>query len=178
MSFRHLFAVDPGDVNNGFCYFKYDTETKTADTKIMRIFDEDGLDDMLKTVWGIGQVKYTDDPAKHEPPAIYFVVENFRIDGHVRQKVFQWSEAVTIRQIGKVKLVARWMDASFILQEPKDVWPMARKWAPASLKVPQSSKVHVPDDKSAWCHGAKFMRKRNWINTVDQITFFGQERLV
>lgn len=171
MPYRHLFAIDPGDANNGFCYFKYDTETKLADTKIKAIYDEDGLDDILLTVWGIGQAK-NDRPK----PELYFVVENFRIDGHVRNKVFQWSEVKTVRQIGKIKMLAKWLDAKFILQEPANVLPMARKWAPKWVGMPKTG--HPPDDAAAWCHGVHYMEKMRWISDPDKVIRNGQGRLM
>lgn len=167
MAIKHLFSFDPGDKNNGFCYFKYDTEAKTADTKIMKIMTQDEIEDILKVAWGVSQ-----SDAK---PEIYFVVENFRVDTKGRNVMFQWSEMETIRIIGAIKLAAKWCGASFILQEPSEVWPMARKWAvPYPFRRINS---HPEDDKSAWCHGAKFMMKYRWINTVDQVTMFGQERM-
>lgn len=167
MPVKHIFSFDPGDKNNGFCYFKYDTETKKADLRIMQIMTQDEIEDILKVAWGVSQA----DPK----PEIYFVAENFRVDSMGRGAVFQWSEMETIRIIGAIKLAAKWCGAKFILQEPGEVWPMARKWA-----VPYPFKrinTHPEDDKSAWCHGAKFMMKCRWINTVDQITMFGQERM-
>jgi hypothetical protein len=166
VSFRHVFAVDPGDVRNGFCYFKYDVEKKVADVKIMDIFTGKQLEDTLKLVWGIGQPK--EDGAK---PELHFVVENFRVDSKVRGKAFQWNEVLTARNIGKVELCANWLDAPLTIQEPT-ILAMGRKWAPWS-NLP----AHIPDDKSAYIHGAKFMMDRGWINTVDQITMFGQETL-
>lgn len=167
MSFKHIFAFDPGDKNNGFAYFKYDTEAKMADTKIMKIMTQDEVEDILKIPWGVSQAN---------PEAeLYFVVENFRVDSKGRNVTFQWSEMETIRMIGAIKLAAKWANGKFILQEPGAVWPLARKWA-----IPYPFKrinVHPEDDKSAWCHGAKFMQDCRWINTVDQITMFGQERM-
>lgn len=177
MSIKHIFSFDPGDTNNGFCYFKYDTETKKADLRIMQVLSQSSLHDMLKVAWGVSQLKTetTDDPTERNPPEMYFVVENFRVDSKSRGAIFQWSEMETIRVIGAIELAAKWCNAKFILQEPGEVWPMARKWA-----IPYPFKkinVHPEDDKSAWCHGAKYMMKRRWIGTVDQITMFGQERM-
>jgi hypothetical protein len=162
---HHVWSVDPGDANNGFCYFKYDDETKRADVKMMEIFDGDGLENMLKVIWGIGSAK------TESKPKLYFVVENFRIDGQVRNKIFQWSEVVTVRNIGKVEMVAKWLEASFTLQEPS-ILAMARKYSPVRL-----NKGHIRDDHSALLHGIYFMLKRNWIMTEDQVTLMGQEKL-
>jgi hypothetical protein len=166
-SVRFLISVDPGDVNNGFCFFKYDATTRKADTRIMQVLSSDSLEDYLKIMWGT-----VNSAPKEDPPEVHFVVENFRIDGHVRNKVFQWSEVVTVRNIGKVQMVAKWLGAKFTTQEPGNVLPMGRKWAP--FKLP---KGHIPDDKSAWIHGAHYMMNMKWINTVDQITMMGQEKL-
>lgn len=165
---RHVIAIDPGDVNNGFCYFTYDPQEKKADLKIMKIYDSDGLDDILKFIWGIRQAQDTSTPESK----MVFVCENFRMDSKIRGAVFQWSELLTSQQIGRVKLAAKWCGAKVIMQEPKDVWPGARRWAPFPLP-----KGHPPDDKSAFCHGALFMMNNHMIRTVDQITFFGQETL-
>lgn len=159
---RFLVSVDPGDVNNGFCFFSYNTETKIADTKVMSVLDNTGLDNYLKTIW------LTVSSKIEEKPEIIFAVENFRTR---KDKIFQWNEVITVRNIGKVQMLASWLDAKCFLQEPGQVWPMARKWAPFPIKK------HPEDDKSAWCHGANLMMNLQWIRTVDQITFFGQERL-
>jgi hypothetical protein len=164
---RHVFAIDPGDKNNGFCYFKYDPETKTADTKIMQVMDQKGVHDMLKIAWGVSQAD--------ESPELFFVVENFRVDSKSRGAIFQWSEMETIRVIGAIELAAKWCNAKFVLQEPGEVWPLARKWA---IPYPfHRINKHPEDEKSAWCHGAKFMMRMRWIDTVDQVTMFGQERM-
>ena len=164
---RHLFSVDPGENNNGFCYFKYNMQEKKADTKIMKVCSREELEDILKVVWGIRQASAN--------ASITFVVENFRVDSKARNAIFQWSEMETIRVIGALELAAKWCGANIVLQEPGSVWPLARKWA-----IPYPFKrinKHPEDDKSAWCHGAKYMMDKKWINTVDQISMFGQERL-
>lgn len=168
---RHLFSVDPGENNNGFCYFKYNMQEKKADLKIMKILSPTELENMLKVVWGIHQASPNS--------SITFVAENFRVDSMVRNKphqrtnvpMFQWSEVQTIRQIGKVEMLAHWIEANFVTQEPA-ILAMARKWGPWKT-LPK----HIPDDKSAFLHGAKYMMDKMWINTVDQITMFGQEKL-
>lgn len=165
---RHLFSLDPGDANNGFCYFIYDTETKIADTRIMKVYDEDGLDDTLRMLWSIGQ-------AAKEGTEFHFVCENFRIDGKVRDKIFQWGEVVTVRQIGKFKMLAKWLGSKCVLQEPAHVLPMARKWAPKWVGMPKSG--HPRDDASAWVHGVHYMTQRQWFMNPDSVIPFGQDRL-
>lgn len=167
MPAKHIFGIDPGEVNTGFVYIKYDPETKTGDTKIMQIYDIDGLDEILKTVWGISQV------ATDTPPDIHFVIENFRVNSKddPRKKQWHWDEVKTIRVIGHVELAAKWSGAKKTIQEPKDVFPMAYKWAPFKMAK------HPRDDHSAWCHAAFWMKKRRLIMTEDQITFFGQGKL-
>ena len=175
MPYKHVFGIDPGEVNTGFVWIKYDTETKTGDTKIMAIYDVDGLHDILKVVWGLTQVKTTEDPTKHNPPEIYFAVENFRVNSSqdVRKKMWVWDEVKTIRIIGAIELAAKWCGASITLQEPAHVLPMARKWASGQFKMAK----HPRDDQSAWCHAVHFMMKRRWIGTADQITMHGQGTL-
>jgi hypothetical protein len=165
VSYKHIFGIDPGEVNTGFVYIKYDTETKTGDTQIMKIYDVDGLQDILKIVWGISQASPGAD--------INFAVENFRVNSNqdVRKKMWVWDEVKTIRIIGAIELAAKWSGAKITLQEPAQVLPMARKWAPFKMAK------HPRDDQSAWCHAVHWMRHRNLIGTPDQITFFGQKKL-
>lgn len=158
---RHIFAFDPGEVNIGFAYFKWDPGTKKADTKIMKILNPTELDNWLKVVWGLAESPHLDTT---------FVIENFRIDGQVRNKVFQWSEVKTIRVIGKVELVADWTNSKRTFQEPT-ILGQARKWSP--WKLPR----HIPDDKSAWLHGVHYMMKLELIRTTDDVTMFGQDTL-
>jgi hypothetical protein len=168
VAYKHVFGIDPGEVNNGFVYIKYDTETKTGDTKIMEILTVDKLHEMLHLVWGIRQAS---------PEAeMHFAVENFRVNSNqdVRKKTFFWDEVKTIRIIGAIDLAAKWSNAKITLQEPKDVLPMARKWSAGHFKMAQ----HPRDDQSAWCHAVHFMMKRQWITVADQITMKGQERLL
>lgn len=178
MSTKHIIAVDPGDVNNGFCYFKYDGESRTADLKIMKVMGARELANILKVIWGIGQagpkepaLKSNGDP-KPNPNNMFFVIENFRMDTVHRGAVFQWNELLTSQMIGRVKLCAEWMDAPVFMQEPSNVLPMGRKWCP--FKLP---KGHIPDDKAAFIHGAHFMMDKNLISTVDQIRIFEQEKI-
>lgn len=163
--FRHVFAIDPGEVNNGFCYFKYNTETKRADTKIMKVYTVEDLNNMLKVAWGLSQGETETD--------ITFVVENFRVNSNddPRKKTWFWDEVKTVRVIGGIELAAKWCGAKIVLQEPSNVLPMARKWAPFKMAK------HPKDDQSAWCHGVHYMMNMKWIGTPDQVSMFGQEAL-
>ena len=172
MAIRHIFSFDPGDVNNGFCYFKHDSETKRADTKIMKVMGAKELSDMLKVIWGIGQASKPDFPDQPNPHSMFFVIENFRMDSHVRGAVFQWNELLMYQMIGRVKLRAEWMEAPVYMQEPGQVLRDGRMWAPFKL-----AKGHIRDDHSAWIHGVWWMLNKKLIRTVDQVTFFGQETL-
>jgi hypothetical protein len=171
VTFKHIISVDPGDVNNGFCYFKYDDNTKKADLKIMEILGAKGLSDLLKVIWGIGQTSPNPLDVPSNPYNMFFVIENFRMDSHVRGAIFQWSELLTSQMIGRVKLCAEWMDAPVFMQEPR-ILVTGRKYCPFPLP-----KGHIPDDKSAFIHGAHFMISRKLISTVDQITIRGQEKM-
>lgn len=162
--FQHVFAIDPGDKSNGFCYFKYNDDERTANLEVMSNFDPKELTDMLKIVWGIAQV---------DKPKIWLVCENFRIDTKVRQAKFQWNEMEVIRTIGKVQMLAALLEVPLTLQEPGNVLPMGRRWVP--FKV---NKGHLDDKHAAFMHGAHFMMERmKWFPTVDSITLFGQEKL-
>lgn len=178
---RHIIAVDPGDKNNGIAYFTQEGNgpTGSADLKFMQIEGPKGLSDLLKFIWGIFQAKETTDgydKFRNNPHNLFFVIENFRVDtvsrGGRDSSRFQWNEMLTSQMIGRVRLLAEWLEAPVFMQEPSSVWPMARKWAPFPLP-----KGHPPDDKSAFCHGAKFMMDKGLINTVDQITFNGQDKM-
>lgn len=165
----HVFGIDPGEVRTGFVWIKYDHETKTGDTKIMKIYSPEEFFDILKTVWGLVEA------SKSNPPEIRFIVENFRVNSNqdVRKKVWVWDEVKTIRIIGAIELVAKWCGAKITLQEPSQVLPMARKWSSGHFKMAQ----HPRDDQSAWCHAVHWLMKRGYINTPDQITMYGQEKL-
>lgn len=169
MPSKFLVSVDPGDVNNGFCFFKYDTETRVADTRIMEILTGKQLSEHLHLVWEMIRKARENDPTKEIP--ITFVVENFRV-GTSRGAVFQWNEVLTARNIGKVEFIAESMNAHMVLQEPGSVLQMGRKWAP--FKV---NKGHIRDDHSAWIHGVYYMMRVNWFTDADSVKFFGQERL-
>lgn len=174
MPIRHIFAVDPGDVNNGFCYFKHDSDTKTADTKIMKVMGPKELSDMLKVIWGIGQAKEPDFPGQPNPHGMFFVIENFRSDTLVRGAIFQWNEMLTSQMIGRVKMCAEWMNAPVYMQEPSQVLNPGRKIVfPIFGKLPK----HIPDEKSAFIHGVHWMLQKKLIQTIDQVTLFGQEKL-
>lgn len=180
MSTKHIISVDPGDVNNGFCYFKYDGATKSADLKIMKVCGPREMSDLLRVIWGLGQIplkeeqKKSNGDAKANPYNMFFIIENFRMDSQVRGAIFQWNEMLTSQMIGRVKLCAEWMDAPVFMQEPGNVLPQARKWVPPQFKWRGN---HPPDQVSAFCHGAHFMMSKNLIQTVDQISIGGQERL-
>lgn len=169
MGIKHIIAVDPGDVRNGFCYFKYNTETKMADVRIMDIFTSKQLTENLLTIWGIGQPR-----EGGKKPDLTFVVENFRVDSKVRGKAFQWNEVLTARNIGKVEMLADWLGAPLVIQEPANVLGMGRKIVSGIIKV---SSGHLRDDHSAFIHGVHYMLNARLINTTDQITMFGQGAL-
>lgn len=171
MPIKHIVSVDPGDVNNGFCYFKYDDQTKTADLRIMTIIDGEGMSGLLKTLYELHRDRGPVDENKKNPSGFFFVVENFRMDSHVRGAVFQWNELLTSQMIGRVKLCADWMGAPVFMQEPK-ILAGATRWGPWP-RLPK----HIPDDKSAFLHGLHFMTSKNLIRTHDQVTMFGQERM-
>jgi hypothetical protein len=169
MAFKHIIAIDPGDVNNGFCYFKYDTDTRKADLRIMEILGAKGLSDILKVMWGIGQAKERGSN-ENNPYDMFFVIENFRMDSMVRGAMFQWNQMLTSQMIGRVKLCAEWLDAPVFMQEPA-ITANGRKFV--ARKLPK----HIPDDWSAFIHGAHFMLSKKLIQTVDQITLKGQGNL-
>lgn len=165
--FSHVFAIDPGDKRNGFCYFKYDSESRKADLKIMKILDPDELTDMLKVIWGISQNYDTDSK-----PEIRLVAENFRVDTKVRNAKFQWNELHVIRTLGKLELLAALLEVRLYLQEPS-VLGIGRKWVPFKVNA-----GHIRDDHSAFIHGVHHMMNvMQWFPTTDSVTMFGQEPL-
>lgn len=163
--FKHVFSFDPGDKRNGFCWFKYDTDQKTADLKIMKILDPQELNDMIKVIWGI---KVSRGDAEID---ITLVCENFRIRPEDKKAKFGWNEMHVIRSIGKIELLADLLECKLVMQEPS-ILAMGRKWVP--FKVASG---HLRDDHSAFIHGAHYMMASNWFPTVDSITMFGQESL-
>lgn len=174
---KHIISVDPGDVNNGFCYFKYDDETRKADLKIMKICGSKELSDLLKVLWGIGQIKTTDDydEFKKNPHNMFFVIENFRVDSMGRGAIFQWNQMLTSQMIGRVKLCAEWLDAPVFMQEPA-ILGQGKRVVTGRVPLPKGN-GHIRDDVSAFIHGVHFMTSKNLIRTVDDISMFGQESL-
>lgn len=166
MSVKHLFAFDPGDKRNGFCWFKYDTESKIADLKIMSILDPEELNNMIKVIWG---VKVARGDAEID---ITLVCENFRVRPENKTAKFGWNELHVIRSIGKVELLASLLDCKLVLQEPSNVLAMGRKWVPFKVAA-----GHLRDDHAAFIHGAHYMMAMKWFPTVDSITMFGQEKM-
>ena len=174
MAIRHIFSFDPGDVNNGFCYFKHDSERKVADLKVMKSMGITELTNMLKVIWGISQKAEPAFPEQPNPSSMFFVIENFRVDSHVRGAIFQWSEMLTSEMIGRIKFCADLVNAPHYMQEPGNVLPGGRKTVfPVFGKLPQ----HIPDEKSAFIHGVHWMINKKLIRTIDQVVMFGQERL-
>lgn len=163
---KHVFAVDPGDKNNGFTWIIYDTETKKGDTKAMEVLSSKLFSQRLHQLYLLGQRDTVD------ASSMYFVVENFRVDSKIRGAMFQFNEVLTARNIGKVEFVADAIGANCVLQEPAQVLSTARRWAPFKL-----NKGHIRDDHSSWLHACYFMMNKKWIGTPDQITLFGQEKL-
>lgn len=131
----------------------------------MKTLNQDALADMLKVIWGVAQAGTGDDK-----PHITMVCENFRIRPEEKAK-FGWSEMQTIRVIGRVEQTAHLLECQFVTQEPA-ILSMARKWVP--FKV---NKGHLEDSHSAFMHGGFFLLNKKLINTMDQVTFFGQEKL-
>lgn len=158
----NIFAFDPGDVNNGFCFFKWDRETKKADLRIKKILSPEELRSFLKVVWGLAESPET---------KCVFVIENFRVDTMVRGAKFQFSEMLTSRAIGAIEMVANWTNSKVVFQEPGNVLPNARRWYPKKLNR------HIDDDVSAYMHGVHFMMTSNLIRTNDDVLWFGQETL-
>lgn len=171
MVIRHIVAVDPGDVNNGFCYFKHDSETGKADLRIKQILSGDGMSKILKMLYELNRDKDSNEERKTNPHNFFFVVENFRVDTKVRGAMFQWNDMKTSRMIGRVELCAEWMEAPVFLQEPT-ILGIMRKQSPFPV-----NKSHMQDDISAFLHGLKFMQDKNLVRTVDDVIIGGQERL-
>jgi hypothetical protein len=173
---RHIIAIDPGDTNNGFAYFKQDDSG--VDLKIMKVCGPKELSDLLRVMWGLGQANMARpdfDATAKNPHSMFFVIENFRVDTHVRGKpdgaMFQWNEMFTSQMIGRVRLCAEWLEAPVFMQEPS-ILVQARRWSPISLP-----KGHIPDEKSAFLHGAHFMLTNRLIKTPEEVRMFGQETL-
>lgn len=167
-----IISIDPGDVRIGFCMFTYSQDTRKADLRIKEILDTEGLYQMLNLLDGL-----TGPTKKH-----VFVMENFRVDvndvagrGNGHPVMFQWNEMLTSQVIGAVKYAAfRLNNSKVVMQEPR-ILTMGRKWC--DFPVPANPKTHLKDDVSAYIHGAHFMMKAQMIDSVKDITKFGQAEL-
>lgn len=162
-----IIAVDPGEKNIGIAMFTYNEEKKMADLKVLKVVDRD-------TLWV--NLAIAEDLLK-EGHNHTFVIENFRVDTNIRQSknanMFQWSEVQTVRVIGALEYAAfRMNNSKVVFQEPR-ILGMAKKWC----DIPGAKKSHMPDEVSAYCHGAHYMIQQGMIGSVDQITKFGQESL-
>lgn len=158
-----LLAWDPGESRVGFAMADYLPEWRQLDMKMCRIVPASEIYSMLELC-----EKLLKPDQKH-----VFIIENFRVDSRVRGAAFQWSEMQTVRMIGALEYAAYRMNNSPVfLQEPGIVLGQAKRWAP--FKWP---KGHLPDDKSAYCHLAYHAMKQNLIDTTDDITQNGQEKL-
>jgi hypothetical protein len=148
--------------------------TRTADLKFIRILNTQEVYKTLELA-----EKMLPEGGTHT-----FVIENFRADvnnvsgrqGRTKSAgMFQWSEMKTSQLIGTLTYAAYRMNQSpVILQEPGQVLTMGRVWC--DLPVPK--KGHIPDDKSAYIHGAHYMMNAGLIDSVDDILKNGQERLL
>lgn len=186
-----IISVDPGEARIGFCLFKGDEKQNgTMDLAVMTILrGPEELHGVLMSAEG-----FVSKGIKIST----VVCENYRIrppeqpQGNSRRrqpygrsaygssqysenyaisaKDF-WSEVKTIRVIGALEFFAFRVGAEFVLQEPKDVLTMGRKWC----DLPGAHKKHLDDDLSAYIHGAHYLMKKGIVRSVDNITKFGQD---
>lgn len=166
-----IISWDPGEKRTGCCMFKYDEESKTANLILKEILGPKQVYETLELA-----EKLLKDGQQHT-----FVIENFRTDalgirssrGRNAAAMFQWSEMETSQLIGTLKYAAYRMNNSpVVLQEP-GILTMGRVWC--DFPVP---KGHIPDDISAYIHGATYMMKQNMIGSVEDIIKHGQGRLM
>lgn len=166
-----ILAIDPGDVRIGVAMFSYDEEEKQANLTVLQIVD-------LEMLYGIlaifeTMVKKADENPNAPKKKHTIVVENFRTDV-VQHGIatFQWNEMLTSQVIGAVKYGAHRIGADVVIQENR-VLHMGKKWC--DLKGAKNK--HIPDDVSAYIHGAYYMMQQRMIGSVDDILKFGQERM-
>lgn len=165
-----ILAWDPGDVRTGFAMFKYMEETKTADLLSLEILNTSQVYDMLELA-----EKMLGDGKQHT-----FVIEDFKADvmgiksgrGRSQAAMFQWNQMLTSQLIGTIKYAAHRMNRSPVILQESSILATGRVWC--DFKLP---KGHIPDDKSAYIHGAHYMMKNRMIDTVDDIIKHGQGRL-
>lgn len=165
-----IVSWDPGEKRTGCCIFKYDKNSKTADLVYKSILNAPQVYETLELVENLLSPGGTHT----------FVIENFRADvlgvrnnrSKASAAMFQWSEMETSQLIGTLKYAAYRMNRSPVVMQEPGILTMGRVWC--DFKVP---KGHIPDDISAYIHGAHYMMDARMIGSVDDITKFGQGKL-
>ena len=179
-----IISVDPGEKRIGFCLFKYDEVAKKADLRTMVVVEGPSeLYNLLRIAQGLGarilavvcenyRIRPPDNPnpRSHNP----YGRSQYGASTGISAKDF-WSEALTIRVIGACEMFAQWVEAKFVVQEPK-ILTMGRLWC--DFPVPKAPKGHIKDDVSAYIHGAHYMMGQGMIGSVSDIMKFGQEKMV
>lgn len=162
-----VIAIDPGSQRTGVAMFKYNEETMKANLFYLEIVPRESIDDIFALIGkGGGEVKH------------HIVLEDFKhamAQGNFRGKksaAMAKDEAETHALAKKIKGAATFAGHELIIQDPR-VLSMGRKWC--DLPVPKTG--HIPDDKSAYIHGAHYMMDVGWIVGVKDINKFGQEKI-
>lgn len=163
-----VIAIDPGSMRTGVAMLKYSEETKRANLFYLEIIPREDIDDIFALI-----ARTEADAPKH-----HIVVEDFKhamAQGNFRGKksaTMAKDEAETHALAKKIKAAATYAGHTLIIQDPR-ILSMGRKWC--DLPVPKTG--HIPDDKSAYIHGAHYLMESGRIKTVDDINKFGQEKV-
>lgn len=162
-----IVAIDPGSMRTGVAMFTYDEEVKKANLILLKIYEgESGAEEVVQFVAKPRGVQHT------------IVIEDFKhamATGNFRNKrsaAMAKDEAITHALAKKLKGAAANAGHKLIIQEPR-ILSMGRKWC--DLPVPKTG--HIPDDKSAYIHGAHYLMESGKIRTVRDILKYGQEAI-
>lgn len=159
-----IIAIDPGSVRTGVAMFKYNEEKRKADLRLMQIL----LGGECEDIFNVLKARGSSHIVVLEAFKNAFATGNFR---NRRSAQMTAHELATNKLAKKIEGAAIHGGHEFIKQEPS-VLSMGRKWCPFPLP-----KGHIPDDKSAFIHGAHYMMSSGKIDTVNDITMYGQERM-
>lgn len=163
-----IIAIDPGSVNTGVAMFTLDEANRKANLILKKIHVGDKEhEELVQFVAKIREVKHV------------IVLENFQhamATGNFRGKntpQMARDEAKTHALTKRFQGAATHGGHKLVIQEPR-ILAMGRKWC--DLKCPKTG--HIPDDISAYIHGAYYLMDIKAIDSVRDIHKFGQGTLI
>lgn len=159
-----IIAIDPGSVNTGVAMFTVDEEKRKANLILKKIHVGDKEhEDLVQFIAKKRDIQHT------------IVLENFQhamATGNFRNKnsaQMAKDEAKTHALMKRFQGAATYAGHKLVMQEPR-ILNMGRKWC--DLKCPKSG--HIPDDISAYIHGAYYLMGIKAIDSVRDIHKYGQ----